>query len=267
MEVPQLVSCEWLKERLDSGTLANIVILDVSWASTKDCKDEYNKQHIPGARYIDVMSGEHTDMFPRNLPTPETFTEQAQKAGVNTDSHVIVYSNSDRAGYFIAGRGWWTFRILGHTKVSILDGGLLKWLQLEYPTTDKATDIQPGNFVASSEKSLYRSYDEVKDKNNTRNSRSNKLYLFISESHIPGAKNLFMTDLVDNENGTLKSKNQLRELFSAAGVDLTRPVVTHCNSGMSSCAVAFTAELLGADNISVFHGGFTEWTKRQQAKQ
>jgi 3-mercaptopyruvate sulfurtransferase SseA len=59
------------------------------------------------------MSGEHTDMFPRNLPTPETFTEQAQKAGVNTDSHVIVYSNSDRAGYFIAGRGWWTFRVSG----------------------------------------------------------------------------------------------------------------------------------------------------------
>ncbi|XP_045171367.1 thiosulfate sulfurtransferase-like [Mercenaria mercenaria] len=265
MAVPQLVSCEWLNERIKSGNLDKIVIVDVSWASTKDCRQDYNKQHIQGARYIDVLSAEHTDMYPRNIPTVEAFTLVAQQAGINSDSHIIVYSNSDRAGYFMAGRGWWTFRHFGHKNVSILDGGLSKWLQLGYPTTDQCTDIQPGNFVASIDESVYRSYDEVKDNVKTDkfqvlDTRPNTAH---TESSIPGAKNVFMADLVDNERGTLKSEDELRQVFSSAGVDLSQPLVTHCYSGMSSCAVAFTAELLGAKQVSVFHGGFTEWKKKQ----
>lgn len=269
MAVPMLVSCEWLNEKISNGSLGNIVIVDVSWASIKDCRQEYDKQHIPGARYIDVLSADHNDIFPRNIPTAEAFTQMAQEAGINSDSHIIVYSNSDRAGYFIAGRGWWSFHYFGHKNVSILDGGLQKWIQLGFPTTDKPTEIQRGNFVASVNRAIHKNYQEIKE--NT----SNKMFQLIDsrpesaykDSHIPGAKHLFMSDLVDEKNGTLKSKEELKKLFTDAGVDLSKPVAAQCNSGMSSCTIAFTAEYLGAKDVSVFHGGFTEWKKRQEQGQ
>lgn len=271
MSVPMLVSCEWLKEKMSSSDLAdsNIVVLDVSWASTRDCYEEYKKQHIPGARYFDVLSGEHTEMFPRNVHTAEQFTHLAQKAGINSDTQIIVYSNSDRAGYFISGRGWWTFRYFGHKHISILDGGLSKWVQLGNLTTEGTlTDIKPGNFIAVKDAKIYKSFDEIKQ--NTRDERfqivDSRPAAAYTENHIPGSKNVDLATMIDHETGTLKSQQQLKQLFEESGVDLSRPIAMHCNSGLSSCAVTFAAECLGAANVSVFHGGFTEWKKRHEEK-
>lgn len=269
MSPPLLVTCEWLNEQISSGCKdADMVILDVSWSSTKNCSEEFQKQHIPGAQYLNVLDAEHTDIYPRNIPSVESFTDKAQKAGINASSRIVVYSNSDKAGYFLSGRGWWTLKYFGQKNVSILDGGLQRWLQLGFPTSEETTEPQKGNFVASIDSAIRTTFEDVRDNVDTErfqliDTRPNSAY---EEKNIPRAKNIEMGVLVDTENGTLKNKDELTNIFSAAGIDLNRPVVAHCNSGMSSCTVALVAQYLGAKDASVFHGGFNEWSKRTSDK-
>lgn len=264
MAVPLLVSCEWLHEKIVSKSTGGLVIVDVSWSSTKDCYEEYKKRHIPGAQYVNILDAQHTEIYPRNIPSAESFTEKAQKAGINPDSHVIIYSDTDKACYFISGRGWWTFRYFGHKKVSILDGGLQKWTQLGYPTTAEIPAAGKGGFVATVDKSVYKSFEEVSanvkaPKFQVVDTRASSVY---SENHIPAALNLDLGKLIDQEKGTMKSKEELLSDFREAGIDLNKPIVTHCFSGLSSCSVCLVAMLLGSKDVSVFHGGFTEWQKR-----
>ncbi|KAL4223295.1 hypothetical protein ACF0H5_016766 [Mactra antiquata] len=266
--VPLLVSCDWLSEKVKSGDLSNIIILDVSWSSTKDCYEEYKKQHIPGSQYLNIMCGDHTDIYPRNIPTTQQFTDIVQAVGVNTTSHVVVYSSSDRAGYFMAGRGWWTFKYFGHENVSILDGGLQKWLNLNLPVTVTSTECKRGDFVVKINRPIYKSFEDVKANTESKvfqviDSRTSSAY---TDGHIPEAFNLTMVDLINTEDGVLKSEQDIHSLFNNIGIDLSKPIVTHCNSGMSSCTLAFAAMYLGCKNVSVYHGGFTEWNKRQEEK-
>ncbi|XP_052800885.1 thiosulfate sulfurtransferase-like isoform X2 [Mya arenaria] len=233
MSVPELVSCEWLQGRLAAGNTSGLVIVDVSWASNRDCHQDFKSKHIPGAQYMNILNADHSDLYPRAIPHVDTFTEMARAAGVNADSHVVVYSNSDKAGYFLSGRGWWSFK--------------------------------RGNFSSRVDALMLADYKAVCD-----NLQDLKFHLVdtrpvsaFSEDHIPDAVNLTMANIVDEEQGTMKSKDEIKQLFEVAGVNLGRPLVTQCNSGMSSCTVALAARLVGAADVRVFMGGFTEWKKRQ----
>ncbi|XP_060079697.1 thiosulfate sulfurtransferase-like [Ylistrum balloti] len=271
MDNPSLVSVEWLKEKLDSDDLDKVVILDVSWSSTKDMKEQYNIEHVPNASYLSVMEGIHNDMFPRNVPDIEAFQDSVRKAGVNADSHVIVYSDSDACGFFLSGRAWWTFKLFGHKTVSILDGGWQRWKSKEpegYPVTSEVPSPKEGNFTCSKDDSIRLTYEVMVD-NFTRpdrqvcDSRATLKYTSPDgKGHIKGAKNLPMSQLVNSSTGTLKDLDDLKKEFTTAGIDLSKPMVCYCNSGMSSCTLAFTAALCGNDNVSVYHGGFTEWSKK-----
>ncbi|XP_041378724.1 thiosulfate sulfurtransferase-like isoform X2 [Gigantopelta aegis] len=221
-----LVSCEWLKNALDNNT-PDLVVVDVTWASTKNCREDYDKEHIPGAVFINVMDAEHTNLFPRNIPTLESFGKFARAVGINRDSHVIIYSNSHTCGFFCSGRGWWSFRIFGHSNVSVLNGGLAKWKSHGYPTTDAISTVKED-----------------------------------SPGHIVGAYNIPFASLVNVERMEFKSVDELKEVFSEAGVDVNKPVVGHCNSGMSSCNTVLAALLCGSPRAALYHGGFTEWKKR-----
>ncbi|XP_052800884.1 thiosulfate sulfurtransferase-like isoform X1 [Mya arenaria] len=265
MSVPELVSCEWLQGRLAAGNTSGLVIVDVSWASNRDCHQDFKSKHIPGAQYMNILNADHSDLYPRAIPHVDTFTEMARAAGVNADSHVVVYSNSDKAGYFLSGRGWWSFKYFGHEKVSVLDGGLQKWLSSGFPTSSQSEAVTRGNFSSRVDALMLADYKAVCD-----NLQDLKFHLVdtrpvsaFSEDHIPDAVNLTMANIVDEEQGTMKSKDEIKQLFEVAGVNLGRPLVTQCNSGMSSCTVALAARLVGAADVRVFMGGFTEWKKRQ----
>nr|KAG5685866.1 hypothetical protein BaRGS_023688 [Batillaria attramentaria] len=160
-DVSPLVPCDWLKEKIAAGDLGNIVLLDVSWSSQKDCYEDYKQRHIPGAVFFNVMVGPHTDLFPRNLPTPEVFQDLTRAAGVNDDSHVILYSDSDNCGFFMSGRAWWTFTMFGAKKVSILNGGLQRWLTLGYPTTSEVPTVKRGNFTARYDSQHRLTFEEM----------------------------------------------------------------------------------------------------------
>ncbi|KAL8561081.1 hypothetical protein ACOMHN_031025 [Nucella lapillus] len=261
-----LVSCQWLQDKMTSGQIDGLVILDVSWSSKKNCQEEFAKRRIPGARYLNVMVGPHTELFPRNLPPHEVFQEAARAAGVNEDSHVILYSDTDNYGFFMSGRAWWTFTIYGAQKVSILNGGLQRWTGLGNSTTDEKTDVKTGNFTARIKAEYRLTFEDMEQK-----VRSEDVVLLDSrpptsfkDGHLPEARNLPFAQLVDSERQEMKSSQQLKELFQQAQVDLSKPVITYCNSGMSSSTLAFAYKLSGGSSFALYHGGFTEWKNRAQ---
>ncbi|XP_071110837.1 thiosulfate sulfurtransferase-like [Haliotis cracherodii] len=265
-----LVSCDWLKSQIEGRQPNDLVILDVSWSSNKDCHKDYLKEHIPGSVFFNVLDlAVHTDLHPRNIPTLDVFQKAARDAGISNTSHVVIYSNTDHCSFFISGRAWWTFQICGHPKVSVLNGGLQKWKSLGFPTTDSRPDIRVGNFEAKWTRTLYRTFDEFSEalsgqKIQVCDSRGSDKYA--EHGHIPGAHNIPLSSLMDEEKKEMKSVEEVKKLFAHAGVDLTQPVVTHCNSGMSSCSLAFAAHLCGNTDVAVFHGGFTEWKTKASDK-
>lgn len=259
-DVGPLVSCDWLKANLDSGDVSNIALLDVSWFSQKNCNEEYKKRHIAGAMYFDVMVGPHTELLPRNIPPAEAFQQQARAAGVNEDSHVIVYSDTENHGFFLSGRAWWTFTVYGAKKVSILNGGLQKWLSLGYPTTSEIPKIKPGNFTARYDSKYRLTFEQMSQKVGSGvaiiDSRPPNGY---EQGHIPGARNLPFTALMDNEKLEMKPVQDVKTDLQSAGVDVGKPLVVYCNSGMGSCTLFLAYKLCGGEDVSLYHGGFTEW--------
>lgn len=270
---PCIVSCEWLQQKISKGDTSDIIVIDVSWDAEKNCQEEYKRCHIPGAVYLNILCGDNTDMYPKNIPSKEQFEIAVQEAGINANSHVIIYSTSNFCGYFLSGRGWWSFKYFGHDNVSVLDGGLLRWQRLGYTTTDEAVNIKRGNFKAKATGRVYKSYEDVvnnitKKEFQVCDCRGPSAYSGEdSPGHIPDAKNLPIPSIVDNDSGVLKPVDKLKELFKGAGVDLQKPFVPHCIAGLSSCSVAIAALLCGAKDVYVYHGGFTEWSKRCTPEQ
>ncbi|KAK6192195.1 hypothetical protein SNE40_003707 [Patella caerulea] len=260
-----LINCEDLYKEINAGLPKDTVIVDVSWSSKKKCYEDYLKCHIPGAVFVNVLESEHTDLYPRNIPKSDIFERNVRQAGINDNSRVILYSESDNFGFFASCRAWWTFMVYGHSNVSVLNGGLPKWKSLGYPVSSDVVKVLPGSFTAKWTPTHHKKFDEVV-KNVEQgvfqvcDTRSSGAYLGQdSPGHIPGAVNLNYGQLMDTGNQTLLSPDKIKTVFADAGVDLSRPLVTHCNSGMSSCSVAFAAKLCGSEDVSVFHGGFTEW--------
>lgn len=266
-EIEPLVSCRWLKEKiLDKALEENVVVCDVSWSSQKDMENQYKSCHIPGAVFFKIMDeAEFSEIFPRNLPAIDTFEQTAREAGINKDDHIILYSDSDMNGFFMSGRAWWTFKVFGHEKVSILDGGLQKWKKEGFPVTDDVSKRKSGNFAANFTNEYIRHYADLVDIVETNSiqicdSRHQHKYSGPESSgNIKGSRNIPLSSLMNQEDGTLKSITSIKNELSSAGVDLSKPVITHCNSGMSSCGLCFILHLCGCPGTSVFLGGFTEW--------
>ncbi|CAG2228036.1 unnamed protein product [Mytilus edulis] len=234
-EIEPLVSCRWLKEKLlDKALEENVVVCDVSWSSQKDMENQYKSCHIPGAVFFKIMDeAEFSEIFPRNLPAIDTFEQTAREAGINKDDHIILYSDSDMNGFFMSGRAWWTFK--------------------------------SGNFAANFTNEYIRHYADLVDIVETNSiqicdSRHQHKYSGPESSgNIKGSRNIPLSSLMNQEDGTLKSITSIKNELSSAGVDLSKPVITHCNSGMSSCGLCFILHLCGCPGTSVFLGGFTEW--------
>ncbi|XP_052226660.1 3-mercaptopyruvate sulfurtransferase-like isoform X2 [Dreissena polymorpha] len=213
MSCPLLVTCEWLQERLVKKDRPDVVVIDVSWSSTRDCQQDYLLQRIPSAQYVNVLDAKHSDVYPRAVPDAQVFAEHARRAGVNPSSHVVIYSNTEKAGYFLSGRGCWTFKYFGHDNVSILDGGLQRWLQLGYPTASGEEVTKPGSFkpvVNDQFRVPYESVRENQEKCSFQlvDTRPAKAF---AESQIPGAVNLDMGNLIDEEKGIMKSPEEIRK--------------------------------------------------------
>ena len=248
-------------------------MVDASWylaAMGRDPRAEFIAGHIPGAIFwdIDALSDQHTAL-PHMLPDPETLSQQIGALGIANADRVVVYDGSGTN--LSAPRVWWMLRLAGHDAVAVLDGGIGKW-RAEGRPLESGTSSRPARtFRVHWRPELVRSLDQVQEISATGSAqlldaRSPGRFAGnepeprpgIRSGHIPGARNLPYPELVSSD-GTLLPEARLAERYRSAGIDLDRPVVTSCGSGVTACALALGLHLLGRRDYAVYDGSWTEW--------
>lgn len=270
MESKWLVETEWLAARLDAPGL---VVLDGSMhlpTAKRDAKAEYLEAHIPGALYFDINDiADETSSLPHMLPSAAKFASRMKAMGIGDGMRVVVY---DSEGLYSAARVWWMFRIMGHDDVAVLNGGLKKWKAESRPLEDGTPPPRSSrHFTARFHADLVRNADEVKaliGSPTTQIIDARAAARFegsvpepragLRSGHIPTSRNVPFTTLL-NPDGTLKSLDGLKKVFADAGVDIDKPVVASCGSGVTAGVVAFALALLGRPDAAVYDGSWTEW--------
>lgn len=264
-----LVSTDWLAAHLGDP---NLRILDASWylpATGRDARTEYAAGHIPGAQFFDI--DQHSDPaspLPHMALATDEFARRMQAMGIGDGDQVVVY---DGLGLFSAARAWWLFRLMGKADVAVLDGGLPKWLGEGRPV-DTATPqpaaarlqakVPRARVVdkAGVQRALTGGHKELVDARAANRFRGEvaEPRAGLRSGHIPGAKNVPFGQLL-NADGTMKDAAGLRAAFAAAGVDLLRPVITSCGSGVTGTIVNLALERLGHGDHALYDGSWAEW--------
>ena len=264
-----LVSTEWLAQHLSDPDMR---ILDGSWYLpdvNRDPKAEYAAAHIPGARFFDIddISDNRSDL-PHMAPPVEKFMSRLRAMGVGDGHQVVVY---DGMGLFSAARVWWMFRLMGQENVAVLDGGLPKWLSEGRETEDMPPIVRDRHMTVRFQNQLVRDVTQVAHASKLGDpqivdARSAARFRGdapepregLRAGHIPGARNVPFGDLL-NPDQTMKSTDDLRAVFQGAGVDLSRPIITSCGSGVTACVLALALERLGHSQWALYDGSWTEW--------
>ena len=266
-----MVSPDWLLARLDD---TSIQILDASWfmpGSVRDPDEEYAAGHIPGAARFDIDAlSDQDSALPHMLAAPSDFAMAMRRLGIEPACTVIVY---DSEGLFSAPRAWWTLRVMGHAATFVLDGGLPRWVSEGHPVETGWRQTRHGEFKAHPRDELVEDMDGVlatlgDGERQIVDARPSPRFLGdapeprpeLRSGHMPGAVNVPWSTVV--EKGSLLPAERLREIFDAAGLDLERPVVTTCGSGVSACVLALALARLGRDSAAVYDGSWSEWGGR-----
>ncbi len=264
-----LVSTNWLAENLSQP---NLRILDGSWympADKRDVQAEFLAAHIPEAQFfdIDAISDRETDL-PHMIPPVAQFEKQVADLGISNDNQVVVY---DSAGLFSAARVWWLLRYFGLTNIAVLDGGLPKWQAEGHPTESGAENPTTGTLNAVPHADILRNAAQVLDA--SQNARAQIIdaraparfrgevpepRAGLRAGHMPNAKNVFFKSLL-NTDGTLKPDAELAVLFKAQGVDLAKPVITSCGSGVTASILSLALQKIGHNDHALYDGSWSEW--------
>ncbi|MEQ1697532.1 MAG: 3-mercaptopyruvate sulfurtransferase [Hyphomicrobiaceae bacterium] len=265
-----IVDTAWLAAHLQTPGL---IVLDGSWhlpTANRDPKAEYLAEHIPGAVFFDIddLTDEKSPL-PHMLPSTIKFSSRMKKMGIGDGMKVVVY---DTHGLFSAARVWWTFRAMGHEDVAVLDGGLRKWKA-------EGRDLEDGlpmkrferHFTPLQNMGLIRDLSDVQDivaKGHIQLVDARPKGRFegtepeprpgVRSGHIPGSRNVPSTTVL-NEDGTLKSRDELSLIFKAAGIDPSQPVVTTCGSGVTASILSLALAVIGQTNAAVYDGSWAEW--------
>jgi thiosulfate/3-mercaptopyruvate sulfurtransferase len=265
-----LVSTEWLHEHLGDH---RVKVVDASWylpGDPRDPKADYLAARIPGAVFFDIDDiCDHASGLPHMSPAPEQFAAQAGALGIGDQDTVVVY---DDVCLTSAPRAWWTFRLFGHGKAFVLDGGLPRWRDEGRPLEHGAPHPPaPQHFQATFHPELVRSLADVRRALKGRNGqvvdvRSAARFrgeaaeprAGVRSGHMPGAVNLPVTEL-SGADGRLLPADQITRAFEGAGVDLGRPIVTSCGSGVAASIAALALARIGHLDAAVYDGSWTEW--------
>lgn len=264
-------SFDWLESHLADE---NLRIVDASWflpAQQRNAREEFEKAHIPGAVFFDqdAIIDPWSDL-PHALPTPEIFADAVGSMGISENNQIIIY---DALGMFTAPRVWWMFKIMGAREVYVLDGGFDQWKRQERPITDQRTIIAPTDFETTMTGSKVAMLTEVKNALNDKDiqivdargagrfsGQEPEPREGMRAGHMPGAINLPFSVL--SHNGALKPLDELRAIFDEQGVDLEKPTITSCGSGVTAAVIALALQSLGHDDTRLYDGSWSEWGAR-----
>lgn len=266
-----LIEPEELAPLLDQpGT----VILDASFAmpGSPSPQEAYKTGHIRGARFFDIEAvSDHSTDLPHMLPSAEDFAAAASALAIKNSDTVIVYGQSG----IVMGpaRAWWMFRVFGHKDVRVLNGGLPAWLYSGLPLS---ITLPPApsrtSYVAVMRTELVRDMDAVIksikiNKSLILDARSSERFSGkiaeprpgLKSGHIPGSVNLPCLQLIDSKTWKIKTKEELKSIFSSITLEQDRPIIVTCGSGVTACVIALALFELGYPDIPVYDGSWSEW--------
>jgi thiosulfate/3-mercaptopyruvate sulfurtransferase len=265
-----LVSTDWLSARLDDP---KVKIIDASFKLPGVLPlpvDDYLTGHIPGAVYFDVDAiADRNDPRPHMYPTAEQFGRNVAALGISAGDTVVAY---DSGGWVAAPRAWWMLLSFGHRNVRVLDGGLKKWLREGRPTHSGKVTAKPGKFQAKFDASYLRSQQQLVGNLTTHAEQlvdarprprfegtAAEPWPGLRGGHIPGSRSVPYAGLFDAETGAMKPLEELRRIFTDAGVDITKPIVTTCGSGVSALVLTLALYRLGVRGTALYDGSWAEW--------
>ncbi|MEZ5996957.1 MAG: 3-mercaptopyruvate sulfurtransferase [Hyphomonadaceae bacterium] len=265
-----VVSPAWLAERISAP---DIRVIDATWFMPSDGRDAralYAERRIPGAIFFDIDEiADTTSALPHMLPPPEKFASRMKKLGVGDGTRVIVYDNH---GMFSAARVWWTFRVMGHEDVAVLDGGFPAWEGAGHDVeTGPPQQRMERHFTPRVRSDLVRDLADMRravDSGRAQILDARPAPRFRGEApepraglksgHMPGARSLPSSALV-NEAGALRSAEELKQIFSEARADTAQPALCTCGSGITAAIIALALARLGRWDAAVYDGSWAEW--------
>ncbi|PIK32923.1 putative 3-mercaptopyruvate sulfurtransferase [Apostichopus japonicus] len=232
-------------------------------ADGRQPQQEYAEKHIPGAMFFDIDKvSDQTSPYSHALPQPWLFSDYACHLGISNDTHVVVYDNHDKFSAFSSPRAWWMLRVFGHQRVSVLEGGLPKWIKEGHPVTSEVMQIDKTEFDVNYQPHLLKKFEDMVQNLSTHSfqvmdARSSERFAGTAEEpsketkggHIPYSHNIPFTSLFNSETRTFKSPEEMKEIFDSAGIDLNKPLASSCGSGITACIIALGAHIAGKEDV------------------